>query len=211
MEKRSLGLIETMGYTAAIEAVDAATKSADVVFLGYEITLAGLVTVKFLGDVGAVKAAVAAGTAAAEKVGTLFASHVIPRPDDQIHAKLPPPAAPEDPKKVQEEPEPSAESSDEPAVEPEAESASSEIEVSATVVEEKPDPDPAGAETGPEEVAAVLGEKEAEMAEKEDNNADAETSAAEKSPARKKGTPRKARRKTSAGKGRAAGKKTRGK
>ncbi len=145
MKKRSLGLIETMGYTAAIEAADAATKSADVVFLGYEITLEGLVTVKFLGDVGAVKAAVAAGTAAAEKIGTLTASHVIPRPDDQIPIKPSAPTAPDELEKVQEEPEPSEKSSDEPAVEPEAESASMEIEVAVTAVKEKPDPDSTGA------------------------------------------------------------------
>ncbi|HDL53366.1 MAG TPA: BMC domain-containing protein [Proteobacteria bacterium] len=138
MEKRSLGLIETMGYTAATEAADAAAKSADVVFLGYEITLAGLVTVKFLGDVGAVQAAVAAGTAAAEKVGTVFASHVIPRLDDQISITPSAPAAPERPKKVQKEPEPSAESSDKPAGEPEGEPASPEVEVAVAAAERSP-------------------------------------------------------------------------
>ena len=183
MEKRSLGLIETMGYTAAIEAADAATKSANVVLLGYEITRAGVVTVKFLGDVGAVKAAVAAGTAAAEKVGTLFASHVIPRLDDQISIKPSTPAAPEEKKKVPEEPESSMGNSEEPAVEPETESASSKIEVAVTVVEEKPDPSSTGVETP----------------------------AAEKSPVGRKSSPRKPGRKTSGSKGGSAGKKTRGK
>lgn len=110
MEKRSLGLIETWGYTAAIEAADAGTKAANVTLLGYEVTLAGLVTVKFQGDVGAVKAAVSAASAAAEKVGKVVTVHVIPRPDGQLRIepsgqppsgepikakKTPTPAAPE--------------------------------------------------------------------------------------------------------------------
>ncbi|MFZ5752833.1 MAG: BMC domain-containing protein [Bacillota bacterium] len=78
---RALGLIEAIGLPAAIEAADTAVKSANVKLSGYELTRGGgLVVVKLTGDVGAVKAAVAAGAAAAEKVGKVWATHVIPRP-----------------------------------------------------------------------------------------------------------------------------------
>jgi microcompartment protein CcmL/EutN len=138
MEKRSLGLIETWGYTAAIEAADAGTKAANITLLGYEVTLAGLVTVKFQGDVGAVKAAVSAASAAAEKVGKVVTVHVIPRPDGQLRIepsgqppsdepikaeKKPTPAAPEveaqEPPAVPEEKK--AEMTEETAVAPEEE------------------------------------------------------------------------------------------
>ncbi|UCD31010.1 MAG: BMC domain-containing protein [Nitrospirota bacterium] len=84
MKKKSLGLIETRGFIPAIEAADAGTKAADVILIGYEITKVALVTVKFRGDVAAVKAAVSAGAAAARKVGQVVAVHVIPRPDRQL-------------------------------------------------------------------------------------------------------------------------------
>ncbi len=84
MKKLSLGLIETWGYTPAIEAADAGTKAANVNFLGYEITRVALVTVKFVGDVAAVQAAVSAGEQAAKKVGKVVSVHVIPRPDPQL-------------------------------------------------------------------------------------------------------------------------------
>jgi microcompartment protein CcmL/EutN len=84
MKKKSLGLIETWGFIPAIEAADAGTKAADVILIGYEITKVALVTVKFRGDVAAVKAAVSAGAAAARKVGKVVAVHVIPRPDPQV-------------------------------------------------------------------------------------------------------------------------------
>ena len=84
MKKKSLGLIETRGFIPAIEAADAGTKAADVILIGYEITKVALVTVKFRGDVAAVQAAVSAGAAAARKVGTVVAVHVIPRPDQQV-------------------------------------------------------------------------------------------------------------------------------
>ena len=86
MEKRSLGLIETWGYVPAVEAADAGAKAANVVFLGYEKVQAGLVTIRFLGEVAAVQAAVSAGAAAAEKVGRVVAVHVIPRPDPDLAA-----------------------------------------------------------------------------------------------------------------------------
>lgn len=84
MKNKSLGLIETWGFIPAIEAADAGVKAADVVLIGYEITKVALVTVKFRGDVAAVKAAVSAGGAAARKVGKVVAVHVIPRPDRQV-------------------------------------------------------------------------------------------------------------------------------
>jgi len=84
MKRQSLGLIETWGYVPAIEAADAGTKAADVNFLGYEITRVALVTVKFVGEVAAVQAAVAAGEQAAKKVGKVVSVHVIPRPDPQL-------------------------------------------------------------------------------------------------------------------------------
>lgn len=86
MERDSLGLIETLGLVAAVEAADAGSKAANVTFRGYERARAGLITVVFRGDVAAVKAAVAAGAAAAKRVGTVISVHVIPRPDKQLHA-----------------------------------------------------------------------------------------------------------------------------
>lgn len=83
MVREALGLIETVGLVPAIEAADAAVKSANVRLVGYERTRgAGMITVKILGDVGAVKAAVEAGCAAASKVGKVVAVHVIPRPHE---------------------------------------------------------------------------------------------------------------------------------
>jgi len=78
--EQALGLIETRGLVGAIEAADAGVKAAPVKLLGTERTDPALVTVLFSGDVAAVKAAVDAGAAAAEKVGELIAVHVIPRP-----------------------------------------------------------------------------------------------------------------------------------
>ena len=85
----ALGLIETRGLVGAIEATDAGLKAADVRLLGTEKADAGLVTVKFVGEVAAVKAAVDAGSAAAERVGHLVSAHVIPRPHAELEAILP--------------------------------------------------------------------------------------------------------------------------
>ena len=90
MQQKSLGLIETQGLAAGIEAADAAVKSANVELVGYELTKGGgWTTIKILGDVGAVKAAVDAGTCAAEKVGEIVAQHVIPRPHTDVEKILP--------------------------------------------------------------------------------------------------------------------------
>lgn len=82
--EQALGLIETRGLVGAIEAADAGLKAAPVELLGSEQADAGLVTVLFAGDTAAVKAAVDAGAAAAERVGQLVSVHVIPRPDPEL-------------------------------------------------------------------------------------------------------------------------------
>ena len=85
---KSTGFIETRGLVAAIEAADAMVKAANVTLSGKKMIGGGLVTVVIEGDVGAVKAAVDAGAAAAQKVGELVSVHVIARPDAEIDAFL---------------------------------------------------------------------------------------------------------------------------
>ena len=85
----ALGMIETKGLVAAIEAADAMVKAANVTFIGKEHVGGGLVTVLVRGDVGAVKAATDAGAAAAERVGELISIHVIPRPHAEVETILP--------------------------------------------------------------------------------------------------------------------------
>ena len=81
----ALGFIETLGLVAAVTAADAALKAADVRLVGREISKGeGRVTVKIRGDVGAVKAALAAASAEAKKVGKVFAAHVIARPGAEL-------------------------------------------------------------------------------------------------------------------------------
>jgi ethanolamine utilization protein EutM len=90
-EKEALGMIETKGLVGAVEAADAMVKSARVTLIGKERIGGGLVTVMVRGDVGAVKAAVEAGSIAAKKVGQLVSVHIIPRPDEQVEGILPDP------------------------------------------------------------------------------------------------------------------------
>ena len=85
----ALGMVETKGLVGAIEAADAMTKSANVSLVGYEKIGSGLVTVMVRGDVGAVKASVDAGSAAAAKVGEVVSIHVIPRPHTDVEKILP--------------------------------------------------------------------------------------------------------------------------
>ena len=85
----ALGMIETKGLVAAIEAADAMVKAANVKLIGKEHVGGGLVTVLVRGDVGAVKAATDAGAAAAERVGELVSIHVIPRPHSEVETILP--------------------------------------------------------------------------------------------------------------------------
>jgi len=89
MQQEALGMVETKGLTAAIEAADAMVKSANVMLVGYEKIGSGLVTVIVRGDVGAVKAATDAGAAAAAQVGEVKAVHVIPRPHTDVEKILP--------------------------------------------------------------------------------------------------------------------------
>lgn len=94
MTQQALGLVETRGLVAAIEAADAMLKAAQVQLVGSERIGSGLVSVMVRGDVGAVKAAVEAGAAAASRLGELIAMHVIPRPHAEVEQILPRKAAP---------------------------------------------------------------------------------------------------------------------
>lgn len=89
MARLALGMIETRGLTAAIEAADAMIKSAEVALIGTEKIGSGLVTVMVRGDVGAVNAAVESGSAAASRLGELVATHVIPSPHTDVEKILP--------------------------------------------------------------------------------------------------------------------------
>ena len=89
MSMEALGMVETRGLTAAIEAADSMVKAANVVLIGTEKIGSGLVTVMVSGDVGAVKSAVEAGAANASKLGELVATHVIPRPHQDVEKILP--------------------------------------------------------------------------------------------------------------------------
>jgi ethanolamine utilization protein EutM len=85
----ALGMIETKGLTALIEASDAMLKSANVTLIGWQKIGSGLVTAMVVGDVAAVKAAVDAGAAAAGRVGEVIGVQVIPRPHEDLGAVLP--------------------------------------------------------------------------------------------------------------------------
>lgn len=85
----ALGMIETRGLVAAIEAADAMVKAANVVLIGSEKIGSGLVSIMVRGDVGAVKSAVEAGGAAASRLGEVIATHVIPRPHGDVEKLLP--------------------------------------------------------------------------------------------------------------------------
>ena len=85
----ALGMVECMGLVAMIEAADAMVKAANVQLVGYEKIDAGLVTAIVRGEVGAVKAAVEAGSAAASKIGTVVSTHIIPRPHSEVDEGIP--------------------------------------------------------------------------------------------------------------------------
>lgn len=87
--QEALGMVETRGLIASVEAADAMVKAADVNLVGTEKIGSGLVTVMVRGDVGAVKAATEVGAAAAAKLGELVAVHVIPRPHQDVEKILP--------------------------------------------------------------------------------------------------------------------------
>ena len=143
----ALGMIETRGLVASIEAADAMLKAANVTLQCKEHVGGGLVTVMVRGDVGAVKASVDAGAAAAERVGELISVHVIPRPHAEVELILsgcepeaptspPKPTAPKPTPKAPEpetpKPEPEPEKAPEPVKAPEKDAASeAEAKVSA--------------------------------------------------------------------------------
>jgi ethanolamine utilization protein EutM len=85
----ALGMIETRGFTAMVEAADAMVKAAKVELVGYEKIGGGFVTAIVRGDVAAVRAAVDAGSRAAERVGEIVSTHVIPRPHNAVDCALP--------------------------------------------------------------------------------------------------------------------------
>ena len=89
MEHNALGMVETRGLVGSIEAGDAMVKAAEVELFGKEKVTAGFVTMFVSGEVGAVKAATDAGSAAARRVGELVSVHVIPRPHEQLWRILP--------------------------------------------------------------------------------------------------------------------------
>lgn len=89
MNKEALGIIETRGLTALIEAADAMVKAANVELIGVDRIGSGYVSVMVRGDVGAVKAATEAGAAAVNGLGELVAAHVIPRPHADVEKILP--------------------------------------------------------------------------------------------------------------------------
>ena len=84
MQEEALGLIETRGFVAMVEASDAMVKAARVSLVHYEKIGGGYVTAIVRGDVGSVRAAVDAGATAAKAIGELVSSHVIPRPHDAL-------------------------------------------------------------------------------------------------------------------------------
>ena len=122
---KALGMIETRGLVASIEAADAMVKAANVTLTCKEHVGGGLVTVMVRGDVGAVKAAVDAGAAAAERVGELVSVHVIPRPHEELEGILTTPApvtpTPKPPKEPEKVPQTPVSQSPAPQPEPEPE------------------------------------------------------------------------------------------
>jgi len=88
-DMKALGMIETRGFVAMVEAADAMVKAAKVELIGFEKIGGGYVTAVVRGDVAAVRAAVDAGVRAGEKVGEIVSTHVIPRPHDNVDLALP--------------------------------------------------------------------------------------------------------------------------
>ncbi len=88
-EMKALGMIETKGFAAMVEASDAMVKAAKVELIGFERIGGGYVTAIVRGDVAAVKAAVDAGVMAAQKVGEIVSTHIIPRPHENVDSALP--------------------------------------------------------------------------------------------------------------------------
>lgn len=89
MAQEAVGMIETKGFVAMLEASDAMMKAANVTMIGWDKVGSGMVTTFVTGDVAAVKAAIDAGAAAAGRVGDVIGVHIIPRPHDELVAMLP--------------------------------------------------------------------------------------------------------------------------
>lgn len=89
MAQQALGLVETKGLVALIEASDAMAKAANVTLAGWDKVGSGMVTTFVVGDVAAVKAAVEAGAAAAAKIGQVIGVHIIARPHEELVAMMP--------------------------------------------------------------------------------------------------------------------------
>lgn len=178
MSQRSLGLIETFGLLPAVEAADAAVKSANVELVGYEFAKGGGMTVvKVEGDVGAVKAAIAAASVAASKVGKVAATRVIPRPATGLEVMVrngdtkgytpPEPPAPTSPDESGPEPDPDrgglTTEQEAPASEP-AEVTTQDPAPAEPVVEEvQPEPVPAEEPAPVEEVQPAPAEPVVEV------------------------------------------------
>ena len=169
MSQRSLGLIETFGLLPAVEAADAAVKSANVDLLGYEFAKgSGMTVVKVEGDVGAVKAAIAAAYVAASKVGRVAATRVIPRPAKGLEMMVrngdtkgyqpPEPPAPTSPDESGPEPDPdrggATPEQEAPASEPVVVTTQDSAPAPAVVEEVLPEPVPVEEPAPVEEVPA---------------------------------------------------------
>lgn len=159
---KALGMIETRGLVAAIEAADAMVKAANVTLTCKEHVGGGLVTVMVRGDVGAVKAATDAGAAAAERVGELISVHVIPRPHPELEPMLEGPK--EEPKKTEEPLTPDTEGT--PAEEPQK--AEEPEETAASEEAQEPESMTAEEVSQPEEAPEELPEEESQEAQAEE-------------------------------------------
>ena len=142
---KALGMIEVYGYLTAVEALDSALKAANVTRLDVVKVRGGLVTVLVEGDVGAVKAAMDASAAAAERIGTVVSVHVIPRPASDVERMLkgpgggpktePPKAEPEPKEPEPKGPEPEERKDEEPEAEP------PEVDLEPETPEPEPEPE----------------------------------------------------------------------
>ena len=172
---KALGMIETRGLVAAIEAADAMVKAANVTLACKERVGGGLVTVMVRGDVGAVKAATDAGAAAAERVGELISVHVIPRPHEELEEILgdPDDAAPKAPEgPVKEDPPTNPKEAapvEEDLKEPEASVTEEEPEVSGEPeMEQTEEPEEAQTESETVETQETAQPEESETEESEE-------------------------------------------
>ena len=178
MSQRSLGLIETFGLLPAVEAADAAVKSANVELVGYEFAKgSGMTVVKVEGDVGAVKAAIAAASVAASKVGKVAATRVIPRPATGLEVMVrngdtkgytpPEPPAPTSPDESGPEPDPDrgglTTEQEAPASEPAEVTTQDPAPAPAVVEEIQPEPVPAEEPAPAEEVQPAPAEPVVEV------------------------------------------------